>query len=137
MSAANPARWRWVETSVAFAIHDVQIAEHGGSDGVRDASAIESALMRPVNLSLYAEPEAADLAASYAYGLAKNHGFVDGNKRTAWVVARVFLAENGHGLTFDVDEAVQVMEQVAASEISETELAHWLRERLVADQGLE
>ena len=137
MRAANPARWRWVETSVAFAIHDVQIAEHGGSDGVRDANAIESALMRPVNLSLYAEPEAADLAASYAYGLAKNHGFVDGNKRTAWVVARVFLAENGHGLTFDVDEAVQVMEQVSASEISETELAHWLRERLVADQGLE
>ena len=137
MRAANPARWRWVETSVAFAIHDVQIAEHGGSDGVRDANAIESVLMRPVNLSLYAEPEAADLAASYAYGLAKNHGFVDGNKRTAWVVARVFLAENGHGLTFDVDEAVQVMEQVSASEISETELAHWLRERLVADQGLE
>ena len=137
MRAANPARWRWVETSVAFAIHDVQIAEHGGSDGVRDANAIESALMRPVNLSLCAEPEAADLAASYACGLAKNHGFVDGNKRTAWVVARVFLAENGHGLTFDVDEAVQVMEQVAASEISETELAHWLRERLIADQGLE
>ncbi len=137
MRAANPARWRWVETSVAFAIHDVQIAEHGGSDGVRDANAIESALMRPVNLSLYAEPEAADLAASYAYGLAKNHRFVDGNKRTAWVVARVFLAENGHGLTFEVDEAVQVMEQVSASEISETELAHWLRERLVADQGLE
>ena len=79
MSAANPARWRWVETSVAFAIHDVQIAEHGGSDGVRDANAIESALMRPDNLSLYAEPEAADLAASYVYGLAKNHGFVDGN----------------------------------------------------------
>ena len=76
----------------------------------------------------------ADLAASYAYGLAKNHGFVDGNKRTAWVVARVFLAENGHGLTFDVDEAVQVMEPVSASE---TELAHWLRERLVADQGPE
>ena len=137
MSAANPARWRWVEASVAFAIHDSQIAEHGGSDGVRDGGTIESALMRPVNLALYAEPDAADLAASYVYGLARNHGFVDGNKRTAWVVARLFLADNGHGLAFDVDEAVQVMEQVAAGEISETELAHWLRERLVADQGPE
>ena len=137
MSAASPERWRWVETSVAFAIHDVQIAEHGGSDGVRDGGAIESALMRPVNLALYAQADAADLAASYAYGLAKNHGFVDGNKRTAWIVARLFLADNGHALAFEVDDAVQVMEQVAASEISENELAHWLRERLVPDQGLE
>lgn len=104
---------------------------------MRDGAGIESALMRPVNLAFYAEPDAADLAASYAYGLARNHGFVDGNKRTAWVVARLFLADNGHGLAFDVDEAVQVMEQVAAGEISESELAHWLRERLVADQGLE
>ena len=131
MSAANLARWRWVETSVAFAIHDFQIAEHGGSDGVRDRGAIESALMRPVNLALYAEPDAADLAASYACGLAKNHGFVDGNKRTAWVSARLFLADNGHDLAFDVDEAVHIMEQVATSEISETELVHWLRERFV------
>ena len=137
MSAASPARWRWVETSVAFAIHDVQIAEHGGSDGVRDGGAIESALMRPVNLALYAQADAADLAASYAYGLAKNHGFVDGNKRTAWIVARLFLADNGHALAFEVDDAVQIMEQVAGSEISENELAQWLRERLVPDQGLD
>ena len=130
-AAANLARWRWVETSVVFAIHDFQIAEHGGSDGVRDRGAIESALMRPVNLALYAEPDAADLAACYAYGLAKNHGFIDGNKRTAWVAARLFLADNGYSLTFDVDEAVDIMEQVAASGISETELAHWLRERFV------
>ena len=130
-AAANLARWRWVETSVVFAIHDFQIAEHGGSDGVRDRGAIESTLMRPVNLALYAEPDAADLAACYAYGLAKNHGFIDGNKRTAWVAARLFLADNGYSLTFDVDEAVDIMEQVAASGISETELAHWLRERFV------
>lgn len=133
MSAAKPARWRWVETSVCVTIHDVQIAEHGGSDGVRDGGAIESALMRPINLALYAEPDAADLAACYAYGLTKNHGFVDGNKRTAWVVARLFLADNGHGLAFDVDEAVQVMEQIATNEIRENELAQWLRERLVTD----
>ena len=131
MSVANLARWHWVEKSVVFAIHDFQIAEHGGSDGVRDRGAIESALMRPINLALYAEPDAADLAASYACGLAKNHGFVDGNKRTAWVAARLFLVDNGHDLAFNVDEAVQVMEQVAASEISEAELAQWLRERIV------
>ena len=102
MSVTNPARWRRVEAGVALAIHDFQIAEHGGSDGVRDGGAIESALTRPVNLVLYAEPDAADLAASCAYGLAKNHGFVDGKKRTAWVVARLFLADNGQGLAFDV-----------------------------------
>ena len=131
MSGASLTRWHWVETSVVFAIHDFLIAEHGGSDGVRDRAAVESALMRPVNLALYAEPDAADLAASYAHGLAKNHGFVDGNKRTAWVAARLFLADNGRDLAFDVDEAVQVMEQVAASEMSETELAHWFRKRFV------
>ena len=82
-----------------------------------------------MNLALYAEPDAADLAASHACGLAKNHGFVDGNKRTAWVVAPLFLADNDHNLAFEVDEAVRVMEQVAAGQISETELARWLRER--------
>ena len=80
MSADDVDRWHWVEASAVFAIHDFQIAEHGGSDGVRDRGAIESAPMRPVNLALYAEPDAADLAAPYAYGLAKNHGFVDGNR---------------------------------------------------------
>ena len=131
MSAGDVGRWHWVEASVVFAIHDFQIAEHGGSDGVRDRGTIESALMRPVNLALYAEPDAANLAASYAYGLVKNHGFVDGNKRTAWVVARLFIADNGHGVDFNVDEAVQIMEQVASGGISETELAHWFREHFV------
>ena len=131
MSAGDVGRWHWVEASVVFAIHDFQIAEHGGSDGERERGTIESALMRPVNLALYAEPDAADLAASYAYGLVKNHGFVDGNKRTAWVVARLFIADNGHGVDFNVDEAVQIMEQVASGGISETELAHWFREHFV------
>ena len=131
MSAGDSDRWQWVEPGVVFAIHDLQIAEHGGSDGVRDRGAIESALMRPINLALYAEPDAADLAASYAYGLAKNHGFVDGNKRTAWVAARLFLADDGRRLDFNVDDAVRIMEDVASGEITETELAHWFRERLV------
>ena len=131
MSADDVGRWHWVEAGVVFAIHDFQIAEHGGSDGVRDRGAIESALVRPINLALYTEPDAADLAASHAYGLAKNHGFVDGNKRTAWVAARLFLVDNGHGLTFTVEEAVHIMEQVAAGVVSESELAHWFREHFV------
>ena len=92
MRAVAPARS--VE-DVAFAIHDHQLAEHGGPEGVRDAGALESALARPRNLAAYERPDAAALAAAYAYGLARNHPFADGNKRTAWVVARVFLAING------------------------------------------
>ena len=78
-------QWRWVESSVVFAIHDRQLAEHGGRDGIRDRAMVESALARPAHLAHYGNPDAADLAAAYAYGIAKNHGFVDGNKRTAWV----------------------------------------------------
>ena len=87
--------------------------------------------MRPVNLAHYGEPDAADLAASYAFGLAKNHGFVDGNKRTAWVVARLFLADNGLRLEFDTADAVQSMEGVASGGISETELTDWFRQHFV------
>ena len=131
MSAVDVGPWNWVEASAVFAIHDFQIAEHGGSDGVRDRGAIESALMRPVNLAHYGEPDAADLAASHAYGLAKNHGFVDGNKRTAWVVARLFLADNDQRIHFDQVEAVQTMEGVASGRISEADLADWFRQHLV------
>jgi death on curing protein len=98
--------WRWVGLAAVHAIHDRQLAEHGGLPGVRDFGAIESALARPQNLAAYGEPDAADLAAAYAYGLARNHGFADGNKRTAWVVARVFLADNGYRLWFEPTEAV-------------------------------
>ena len=77
-------QWRWVESSVVFAIHDRQLAEHGGMDGIRDRAMVESALARPAHLAYYGNPDAADLAAAYAYGITKNHGFVDGNKRTAW-----------------------------------------------------
>ena len=131
MSFADVGPWHWVDTNAVFAIHDFQIAEHGGSDGVRDRGAIESALRRPANLAHYGAPDTADLAASYAFGLARNHGFVDGNKRTAWVAARLFLADNGQGIDFDRSDAVRLMEGVAAGEISETELAAWFRARFV------
>ena len=112
------------------AVHDRQISEHGGSEGIRDAGGIESALARPVNLASYGEPDAADLAAAYAYGIAKNHGFVDGNKRTAWIAARLFLADNGCRLRFDPLDAIRIMQGVAGGTIREPALAAWFRERL-------
>ena len=132
MSAEGPASWNWIGLNVVLAIHDRQLAEHGGADGIRDLGAVESALDRPVNLAAYGHPDAAALAAAYMYGLAMNHGFVDGNKRVAWVVGRLFLADNGCDLEFDPMEAIRVMEGVAASRVGETELGEWLRVRLRA-----
>ncbi|SEB07290.1 type II toxin-antitoxin system death-on-curing family toxin [Rubrimonas cliftonensis] len=122
--------WRWVDPAVIAAVHDRQLAEHGGSEGVRDAGGIESALARAVNLANYGEPDAADLAAAYAYGIAKNHGFVDGNKRTAWIAARLFLADNGYRLLFDKLDAIRTMEGVAGGAVSEAALATWFRDRM-------
>ncbi len=122
--------WRWIDAAVINAVHDRQLAEHGGSEGIRDGGGIESALARPVNLANYGDPDAADLAAAYAYGIAMNHGFVDGNKRTAWIAARLFLADNGYRLRFAAFEAIRTMESVAAGTISEQSLAEWFRERL-------
>jgi len=123
--------WRWVAEDVVYAIHDRQLAEHGGLAGVREIGAVESALARPRNLAAYGEPDAASLAAAYAFGLARNHGFADGNKQTAWVTARLFLADNGRTLRFDKMAAVKVMELVAAGQLQEAELALWFRERLI------
>jgi death-on-curing protein len=121
--------WRWIGAELAYAIHDRQIAEHGGLDGLRDPDAVESALGRPRKLAAYGSPDAADLAAAYAFGIARNHGFLDGNKRTAWVIARVFLLDHGQRLRFEPAEAVRVMESVAAGTLREGELAAWFRER--------
>ena len=123
-------KWRWVGPEVAHAIHDRQLAQHGGLDGVRDPGAIESALARPQNLAAYENPDAAQLAAAYAFGLARNHGFGDGNKRTAWVIARLFLADNGYKLTFNSMDAIKAMEGVAAGTIGEDQLAAWFRARM-------
>ncbi|MGI4942036.1 MAG: type II toxin-antitoxin system death-on-curing family toxin, partial [Janthinobacterium lividum] len=89
-----------------------------------------SALARPQNLAAYGEPDAAALAAAYAYGIARNHGFSDGNKRAAWVVARLFLADNGYRLRFDAADAVRTVEALAGGALPEEELAAWFRERL-------
>ena len=130
MSHDDLSEWRWIGLSVILAIHDRQLAEHGGPDGIHDIKMIESALARPLNLAVYGSPDAADLAAAYAYGLANNHGFVDGNKRTAWVAARLFLADNGQRLDFDPMDAVRVMEDVAGGRIREADLAGWFRRHL-------
>jgi death-on-curing protein len=124
--------WRWIGADVVYAVHDRQIAEHGGLDGLRDRGAVESALARPQNLAAYGEPDAADLAAAYAYGLARSRGFADGNKRTAWVIARLFLADNGYRLRFDPAEAVRATEKLAAGTLEESQLAEWFRHQLVA-----
>jgi death-on-curing protein len=123
--------WRWVAPEVVYAIHDRQLSEHGGVDGMRDQGAVDSALARPRNLAGYGDPDTAALAAAYAFGLARNHGFADGNKRTAWVVARMFLPDNGQALSFDKVDAIRAMEGLAAGQLSEEDLADWFRARLV------
>lgn len=118
---------------MALATHAEQLAEHGGAEGVRDAGGLESALSRPVNLASYGEPDAAELAAAYAWGIARNHPFVDGNKRTAAVVSETFLALNGHALTASDAEVVVAFVALAAGELSEVELADWFRQHMDTD----
>ena len=126
----SAADWRWIRVDVVYAIHGRQLAEHGGTEGVLDAGRIDAALARPANLAHYGDPDAADLAAAYAFGLARNHGFVDGNKRVAWLAARLFVADNGFGLQFDPIDAIRLIEGVAGGVISEPDLAGWFRQRL-------
>jgi death-on-curing protein len=120
-------KWRWVSAQLAYALHDRQIAEHGGLDGVRDVGAIESALARPRNIAAYDKPDAAWLAAAYCFGMVKDHGFADGNKRVGWLLARVFLADNGFTVAFDKLDAIQLVEGVAAGSVDEVVLAAWFR----------
>ena len=118
---------QWINLSVVLAIHEQQIAEHGGSLGIRDFGMIESALGRPQNLLLYNNPDIFDLAAAYGYGLAQNRGFIDGNKRTAYVVTRLFLILNGYDIRAPALEKVITFEKVGKGEIDQAALASWLR----------
>lgn len=122
--------WTWVSLEVALAAHHEQVAEHGGGEGVRDSGMLESAMARPQNLAVYGSPDAAELAASYAFGIARNHPFVDGNKRTAAVVSETFLMLNGYGLTVTDAELVVTFLALAAGELSDGELADWFRDHL-------
>lgn len=124
------ADWLWIETEVAMAAHAEQLAEHGGGEGVRDPSALESAMARPRNLAVYGEPDAAALAAAYAFGIARNHPFVDGNKRTAAVVSVAFLWLNECSFSGNPAEVVVAFLALAAGEISEDEMAEWFRQHV-------
>jgi death-on-curing protein len=119
-----------VSERVALALHDRQLAEHGGPSGLRDAGAFGSALARPINRWAYGEDDLAALAAAYAFGIARSHPFVDGNKRTAWVAARLFLRKNGRALAYDERDAIRTVMALAAGELSEDELADWFRARV-------
>ena len=117
----------WISELFAIAIHDRQLAEHGGPSGTRDNTLLQSALSKPQSLKAYGEPDLSELAASYAFGIARNHPFVDGNKRTAFVVCETFLALNGVELTASDVDCVLAMQDLAAGEITEAEFATWVR----------
>ena len=127
--------WVWVEVAVAVAAHEEQLAEHGGAAGVRDFSMLESAMARPFNLIAYRrDPDIADLAASYAFGIARNHPFADGNKRTAVVVSETFLVLNGHMHSECSDvEMVTTFLALASGELTVENLAAWFRRNIVSD----
>lgn len=122
--------WIWVDRDILLAAHDEQLAEHGGASGIRDMELFESAPARPRNLAAYGKPDAAALAAAYAFGIAKNHAFVDGNKRTALIALEYFLALNGLLLGADDPQCVLVILSVASGAFSENELANWIRKHM-------
>jgi death-on-curing protein len=128
--AQKKSPWRWVKENVVLALQDMQIAEHGGLAGVRDRSVVQSALARPLHLEAYSQPDIPGLAAAYLFGLAKNHGFLDGNKRIAYVVGRTFLLDNGCDLVASQADKVAMVLAVADGSLSEKRLAQWIRERL-------
>lgn len=127
----NRAEPIWLDSRMAHAIHDRQLAEHGGGAGLRDEGALEPAMARPLNQWAYGERDLAQLAAAYAFGLARNHPFADGNKRTAWILARLFLMANGVEIAFDKVDAINIVIALAVGELSEEELADWFRQRVV------
>ena len=117
----------WLSPQLILAIHDEQLAEHGGSTGLRDAGLLDSALARPLNRAGYGEPDVAELAALYALAIAKNHPFIDGNKRTAFVALEVFLRLNGCRFTVGDAEAVVMTLAMAAGELPDDEFTAWVR----------
>ena len=125
------SQWRWIERRVLIAIHDMQLAEHGGGAGLRDDNLLESALAKPHNLAAYGEPDVAALAAAYGYGISRNHAFIDGNKRTGLVAAELFLGLNGYRLVVGDADCVLTMLAVASGDITEDEFAAWLRQNIV------
>ena len=123
--------WRFIDRRALLLLHDESLAEHGGAPGLRDEGLLESALARPLNLVAYGEPEVAALAAAYGVGLAKNHAFVDGNKRAAFLAVGLFLALNGQRLATTQVDATLTMLAVASADMSEDAFAAWIRSHLL------
>ncbi|MET3444504.1 death-on-curing protein [Variovorax paradoxus] len=123
--------WRWIDRRTLILLHDESLAEHGGASGLRDETMLQSSLARPLHLVSYGSPDVADLAAAYGVGLAKNHPFVDGNKRVAFLSVGLFLALNGQRLVAMQAEATLVMFDVAASVMDESSFASWIRAHMV------
>ena len=122
--------WRWVNRQVLLLLHDESLAEQSGAEGLRHEGLLDSVLARPLNLSLYKAPDVAELAAAYGVGLAKNHAFVDGNKRAAFLAVGLFLAINGYRLRATQVDATLTMQSVAAGEIDEAAFATWIRKHM-------
>ncbi|HEX2553699.1 MAG TPA: type II toxin-antitoxin system death-on-curing family toxin [Microvirga sp.] len=122
--------FRWLARRTILAVHAAQIAEHGGIAGIRDEGLLESALARPEHKAHYGEADPAVLAAAYAYGIARNHPFLDGNKRTAFVAMELFLMKNGFLLTASDEDAVVTFLRLAAGDLAEDDLAAWIRQSL-------
>ena len=119
--------WQWISTELALAIHQRQLAEHGGLSGIRDKGLLDSALARPQNLHAYGENDSYVLAAAYAFEIARNHPFNDGKKRTAYVVSRLFLKLHDYDMPGTPENRVRLFEQLAAGNITEPELIAWLK----------
>jgi death-on-curing protein len=124
------SNWRWVNRRVQVLLHEEGLVEHGGAPGLRDEGLFDSALGRPLNLAAYGTPDMASLAAAYGVGLAKNHPFVDGNKRVAFLAVGLFLAVNGYRLTASQVDATLTVLAVAAGELSEDAFAAWIRDHM-------
>ena len=125
------ANFKWLPKEAVLAMHVRQLAEHGGGVGVRDMGLLDSALQRPQNKMLYETPDVSDLAAAYAYGIARNHPFVDGNKRTALVASRSFLLVNGYQITASKEDRLKTFLALAEGALTEFELGTWFRNCLL------
>ena len=125
------AEVRFLNADLAHAVHERQLAEHGGLSGIKDDNLLESAIARPLNMHAYGEDDLCALAAAYAFGIARNHPFNGGNKRTPWVMARLFLQLNTVVIAFDKEDAIRTVLALAAGELSEDSLAAWFRAHVV------
>jgi death-on-curing protein len=120
-------QWRWIDKQLLVILHDESLVLHGGASGIRDEGLLDSALNRAKNLALYGQPDYADLATAYVFGLSSNHAFVDGNKRVAFLALGLFLGLNGYKLTASQVDATLTMMSVAKGEIQESEFGQWIR----------